>query len=461
VADEQKKKSGFFSDLFAPVGGFGVTFSTMFRKVITEEYPEEKRPTQPRFHGRHQLNRHPDGLEKCVGCELCAWACPADAILVEGAGNDDSEGGSGRFSPGERYGRVYQINYLRCIFCGLCIEACPTRALTMTNEYELADNNRADLIFTKDQLLAPVQQGMLTPPFPMAPGHGGARLLPREGVGSHGRAACVRRRARPPHRRGGDLVTGTGEQVLFWVLGPLAVLGSLGLVFAKKAVHAALGMALTMIILGIFYIAQGADFLGVIQIFVYTGAVMMLFLFVIMLVGVDSSDSLVETLPGQRWVTAVLCLGLGGILAAAIGRVAFRDPVGVGAINGEVGNVTGMAQLIFGRYVWVFEMTSALLITAALGAMVLAHRERLGRAPNQREWSTRRFRSGEHLAGLPVPGVYARHNAVDTPALLPDGTPSELSVSRVLTARDQNQSPTPFIEAEAERDAEIAKGEER
>lgn len=169
MADEQRSK-GFLSDLFAPVAGFGVTFSTMFRKVITEEYPEEKRPTQPRFHGRHQLNRHPDGLEKCVGCELCAWACPADAILVEGANNDDTDGGLGRFSPGERYGRVYQINYLRCIFCGLCIEACPTRALTMTNEYELADNNRADLIFTKEQLLAPLQPGMLRPPFPMADG---------------------------------------------------------------------------------------------------------------------------------------------------------------------------------------------------------------------------------------------------------------------------------------------------
>ncbi|MGI9197907.1 MAG: NADH-quinone oxidoreductase subunit NuoI [Candidatus Nanopelagicales bacterium] len=150
------------------VRGFGVTFRTMFKKVVTEQYPEQadRFPPKPRFHGRHQLNRWPDGLEKCVGCELCAWACPADAILVEGADNTDEE----RFSPGERYGRVYQINYLRCIFCGLCIEACPTRALTMTNVYELADDNRADLIFTKKELLAPLLPGMIAPPHRMVPG---------------------------------------------------------------------------------------------------------------------------------------------------------------------------------------------------------------------------------------------------------------------------------------------------
>ena len=164
----RRDEPGWLSELLAPVAGFGVTFSTMFKKVLSEEYPEGPggkgpRPPKKQYHGRHQLNRWADGLEKCIGCELCAWACPADAIYVEGADNTDDA----RYSPGERYASIYQINYLRCIFCGLCIEACPTRALTMTNEYALADHSRESLIFTKTQLLAPLLPGMEQPPHPM------------------------------------------------------------------------------------------------------------------------------------------------------------------------------------------------------------------------------------------------------------------------------------------------------
>jgi NADH-quinone oxidoreductase subunit I len=173
-------------DFLNPVKGFGVTFREMFKKVDTVMYPEDKRPTAPRFHGHHQLNRWPDGLEKCIGCELCAWACPADAIYVEGRDNTDDE----RFSPGERYGHVYQINYLRCILCGLCIEACPTRALTMTNEYELADDNREALIWTKEQLLVPLLEDMEAPPHPMRLGKDEKDyyLLGGAGIADTGRA---------------------------------------------------------------------------------------------------------------------------------------------------------------------------------------------------------------------------------------------------------------------------------
>jgi NADH-quinone oxidoreductase subunit J len=255
-------------------------------------------------------------------------------------------------------------------------------------------------------------------------------------------------------------MTSGGEAVLFWVLAPISVLGALGLVFARKAVHAALGTALVMINLGVFYIAQNADFLGIVQVFVYTGAVMMLFLFVLMLVGVDSSDSLVETIKGQKVVGFLLALGLGGVLIAAIGSVTFASPTGLTGANAD-GNVSGMANLIFGKYVWVFELTSALLITAALGAMVLAHRERLTPRPTQREWSERRFREGKYVAGLPAPGVFARGNAVGTPALLPGGAPSELSVSRVLASRDQVNPPQQLVDAETAIEREIEEGSNR
>lgn len=162
----EKDPKGPIGQFFAPWAGFGVTISSFFRPTVTEQYPFEGPYLQPRFHGRHQLNRYADGLEKCIGCELCAWACPADAILVEAAVNTPEA----QYSPGERYGRVYQVNYLRCIFCGFCIEACPTRALTMTNDFELAEQHRDRLIYEKDQILAPLAEGMLAAPHPMVEG---------------------------------------------------------------------------------------------------------------------------------------------------------------------------------------------------------------------------------------------------------------------------------------------------
>jgi NADH-quinone oxidoreductase chain I len=140
--------------------GLSITFRSMFRKRNTIQYPEQRKPTSPRFHGRHLLNRYDDGLERCIGCELCAYACPADAIYVQGADNTPDE----RYSVGERYAAIYQINYNRCIFCGLCIEACPTRALTMTNEYELSEETRGELVYDKERLLAPVPAGAKAPP---------------------------------------------------------------------------------------------------------------------------------------------------------------------------------------------------------------------------------------------------------------------------------------------------------
>ena len=226
-----------------------------------------------------------------------------------------------------------------------------------------------------------------------------------------------------------------GETVLFWIVGPIAVLAALGLVISRKAVHGALFVAVTMMCLAVLYLALEAPFLGAVQIVVYTGAIMMLFLFVIMLVGVDASDSRVETIRGQRVAAVFAGLGLGVLLVAVAGNALVTEPVGMAAATPE-GNVAGIADRIFSRYVWAFEVTSALLITAALGAMVLTHRERLLRRRTQRELSEGLFRTGGMAASpLPNPGVYARHNAIDTPGLLPDGTPSELSISKVLVAR--------------------------
>jgi NADH-quinone oxidoreductase subunit J len=232
------------------------------------------------------------------------------------------------------------------------------------------------------------------------------------------------------------LAVGAGAEtqtLAFWILAVVSVGAALGMVLARRAVHCAVLLAAVMLSLAVLYLLQGAPFLAFVQVIVYTGAVLMLFLFVLMIVGVNSRDSIVETIRGQRLAAAVVGIFLLVLLALVIGHAAIGPAASSGTAFAD-GNLQGLAQLIFTTYVFPFEVTSALLITAALGAMVLAHRERITAKPTQRELARRRL-SGGRPAPLPGPGTYARHNAVDMPALLPDGSPSELSVSPVISGR--------------------------
>jgi NADH-quinone oxidoreductase subunit J len=253
--------------------------------------------------------------------------------------------------------------------------------------------------------------------------------------------------------------------IAFWVLAPVMVVCALAMVLSRRAVHSALFLAVVMISLAVLYAALDAPFLFAVQIIVYTGAVLMLFLFVLMLVGVDSSDSLVETLRGQRATALVLGAVFAALIITGIAQTTYGAAKG---FSSSFQNVPGIAQLLFSQYVLAFEVTSALLITAALGAMVLAHRERLTPKPTQRDLALRRMRdyadSGIHPGALPSPGMFARHNSVDTPALLPDGTPSELSISRVMRARGTVRDVAPGLAAARELESEtrqIEEGERR
>jgi NADH-quinone oxidoreductase subunit J len=240
--------------------------------------------------------------------------------------------------------------------------------------------------------------------------------------------------------------------VIFWLVAILSVPAAVGMIFMRKAVHSAIMLAVVMLALALAYAAQDAPFLAFVQVIVYTGAVLMLFLFVLMLVGVSSTDSLVETIRGQRLLAGIGAIAFVVLLIVGFGHVALGDAKGLGQANAE-GNIFGLARLIFTKYVFAFEVTSALLITAALGAMVLAHRERISAKITQKELSIQRFQAGGHPAPLPGPGTYARHNAVDMPALLPDGTLSELSVNPVLARRPDTSQLHADLYGHSEREA--------
>lgn len=237
---------------------------------------------------------------------------------------------------------------------------------------------------------------------------------------------------------------GGGETVVFWVLGPVALAGALGMVFSRNAVHSALWLVNTMLALGVFYVVQEAPFLGAVQIIVYTGAIMILFLFVLMLVGRDSSDSVVETLRGQRVAATLLGVGFAGLVGAGIAEATRDLPAAGLADDGGVTNIPAIAESLFTDYLLAFEVTSALLITAAVGAMVLAHIEREpGSRRTQKELSRARFLTTEHPQTLPGPGVFARANSVAVPAILPDGSRSEASLATGIEPEVPDQMPRP------------------
>lgn len=230
----------------------------------------------------------------------------------------------------------------------------------------------------------------------------------------------------------------TASAVAFWLLAPLMVLAAVGIVLSRKPVHSVLLTAFAMISLAVQYLSLDSPFLFVVQIIVYTGAIMMLFLFVVMLIGVDSTDSLIETIRGHRLMVALAIIALAVMLILAIGNAVTQPPQGLAEAN-AAGNVQGIAFLLFNRYVLVFEASAALLLIATIGAMVLAHRERTSPKKTQAQLSRDRLQAyqetGAHPGGLPPSGIFARHDGVDTPALLPDGSVAEASVSRTLKAR--------------------------
>ena len=327
--------------------GFGVTFRQIFNKPITQEYPEFKRPVYPRFRGRHRLHVHENGLEKCVGCSLCAAACPADCIRVVAAENTADN----RVSAGERYARIYEINMSRCIFCGYCELACPFDAITLGNEFEISEYSRDDLIYTKDMLLAE--------PMKKVP------VADRELYDT------------PIPAYKSSLLMGNFLVWAIWILAAAGCLGSgLAVITFTNPFFSALALIGNLGSLAVLFLLASAEFVAAAQVLVYAGAVMVMFLFVIAYLGDRSAGPLVG---GPSWISLAAIVAAAALLVeivVVIGLTAGDALADEATVERSFGSPAEIGRLFLTDHLLAFEITSIVLLIAAVGGVVLGTRSR-------------------------------------------------------------------------------------
>ncbi len=336
-----------------PAKGFAVTLRHLFRKPVTEQYPEYKRPVYPRFRGRHRLHRHENGLEKCIGCSLCAAACPADCIRVVAAENDPQD----RVSPGERYARIYEINMARCIFCGYCEIACPFDAITLGNDYELSEISRDALIYTKEMLLEP--------PVRRTPAQDPDEFDRGAQDGSLPRRARHVPGLRGQREQGAEVVTA----VIFYLAGAGALGSAIAVVTQRNPFLAALALILHLAALATLFLVLQADFLAAAQVLVYAGAVMVMFLFVIAYLGERAE---LELRRGSIGATLAVAAGLAILLETIIAVSSSSGVLGTPAeVSESFGSPASVGKVFFTSYQVAFELVSIVLLVGAVAGVVL------------------------------------------------------------------------------------------
>ena len=322
-----------------------MTFRQIFRKPITQQYPEYKRPVYPRFRGRHRLWKHENGLEKCVGCSLCAAACPADCIRVVAEENTAEN----RVSAGERYARIYEINMSRCIFCGYCELACPFDAITLGNEFEIAEYSRDDLIYTKDMLLAePIKRvpvadaDRFDTPEPSYKTQLAERVgnVPRSGsCGSSAAGACL----------------GTGVAV----------------VSMTNPFYSALSLIGNLASLAVLFLLLSAEFLAAAQVLVYAGAVMVMFLFVVAYLGGRADAPWAGGPPLLRGAAIVAAVALLTEIVVVLGLAWGDNLTDPAEVSDSFGSPAAIGEAFLTDHLLAFEITSIVLLVAAVGGVIL------------------------------------------------------------------------------------------